>query len=225
MEAHAAFVLLKEGEKEAKRHCLLSPTASPSTARSKILGIRTRIIPRATSYLLRPVDLACGVISRVAAAAARYTSRPKARCPALLERHTAGGEDLPLGSAAHRQLDVEVHLTKADPYSSRGQAAAPNARQPWRCSNAAACPTPDAGSVVGPRWAMTGPTTCATSSGTYARWWWRRMLCRVSAAGATRSTGGRPATSATARVNPGASWSKKCSAGSRRSARAAICAA
>ena len=59
-------------------------------------------------------------------------------------------------------LVVDVELTEADPWSSQGQAATPNARRRWRCWSAV--------SADRPRWAPTVATTRATSSGTCARW-------------------------------------------------------
>ena len=121
-------------------------------------------------------------------------------------------------------LVVDVELTQANPCSSQGQAATPSERPRSRCSNAAACPALDAGSVDRRRSGPTAPTTRATSSGTCAAWASSHTSLRTKQADEARSTGVSRDTPATARVSAGASLSRRCSAGSRRTARAASCA-
>ena len=173
LEADAARVLLKEVVKEARRRRLLSAdhftvdgTLLEAWASHKSYRPRDEPGPPKGGGRNRDVDFQGERRSRETH---ESTTDPEAR---LYRKGKQQGAQLCyLGHVLTENrngLVVDVELTEANPWSSQGQAATPNARRRWRCWSAVACPALDAGSADRPRSAPTVATTRATSSGTCA---------------------------------------------------------
>ena len=184
LEADAARVLLKEVVKEARRRRLLSPDhctidGALLEARASHKSYRPRDEgPPQGGGRYRPRDFKGERrrrethVSSTDPEARLYRQGPQQEAKLCYLGH--------LLTENRNGLLVDVELTQADPWPSKGQAAMPNVRRPWRCSNAA--------SGDGPRSGPTAPATRATSSGTCTARGSPRTSPRTNRAGAGRST-------------------------------------